>query len=157
HHRVLYGNLGALVLTCVLGLLIGRSLSQRIAGGARHAAHLALRVAQGDLSARIEPNTQDEFGQLLQALREMQIALTDLVARVRTGSEAVSIASSEIAEGNQDLSARTEAQASALEQTSASMEQLGSAVKQNAANAQQANQFAQKASTVAAQGGEVVT
>jgi methyl-accepting chemotaxis protein len=36
------------------------------------------------------------------------------------------------------------------------MEQLGSTVRQNAVNAQQANQFAQSASAVAAQGGEVV-
>ncbi|QBK04456.1 HAMP domain-containing protein [Hylemonella gracilis] len=154
--RVLYGNLGSLLLTCALGLLIGHALSQRISGGARHAAQLALRVAQGDLSAPIQPNTRDEFGQLLQALLEMQTALTNLVARVRIGSEAVSMASAEIAEGNQDLSARTEAQASSLEQTAASMEQLGSTVKQNAANALQANQYAQDASAVAAQGGEVV-
>jgi methyl-accepting chemotaxis protein len=155
--RVLYGNLGSLLLTCALGLLIGHALSQRISGGARHAAQLAMRVARGDLSAVIEPNTRDEFGQLLRALLEMQIALTNLVARVRAGSEAVSIASAEIAEGNQDLSARTEAQASSLEQTAASMEQLGSTVKQNAANALQANEFARDASTVAAQGGEVVS
>ncbi|MFO6418838.1 methyl-accepting chemotaxis protein [Hylemonella sp. W303a] len=155
--RVLYGNLGSLLLTSVLGLLIGHALSRRISGGARHAAQLALRVAQGDLSAPIQPNTRDEFGQLLQALLEMQTALTNLVARVRAGSEAVSMASAEIAEGNQDLSARTEAQASSLEQTAASMEQLGSTVKQNAANAVQANQYAQEASAVAAQGGEVVS
>jgi methyl-accepting chemotaxis protein len=67
------------------------------------------------------------------------------------------MASAEIAQGNQDLSSRTESQASALEQTAASMEELGSTVKQNAANAMQANQLAQSASTVAIQGGEVVT
>jgi methyl-accepting chemotaxis protein len=155
--RVLYGNLGSLLLTSLLGLLIGHALSQRIAGGARHATQLALRVAQGDLTTPIQPNTRDEFGQLLQALLDMQTALTQLVARVRAGSEAVSIASAEIAEGNQDLSARTEAQAGSLQQTAASMEQLGSTVKQNAANAQQANKFAQDASAIAAQGGEVVS
>jgi methyl-accepting chemotaxis protein len=37
----------------------------------------------------------------------------------------VATASAEIAQGNNDLSARTEQQASALQQTAASMEQLG--------------------------------
>ena len=66
-------------------------------------------------------------------------------------------ASAEIAEGNNDLSARTEQQASALEETAASMEQLGATVKQNADSASQANQLAMSASTVAVKGGEVVS
>jgi methyl-accepting chemotaxis protein len=54
----------------------------------------------------------------------------------------VAMASAEIAQGNNDLSARTEQQASALEETAASMEELGSTVRQNADNARQANQLA---------------
>jgi methyl-accepting chemotaxis protein len=66
------------------------------------------------------------------------------------------IVNTEIARGNQDLSARTEQQASALEKTASSMEQLGSTVSQNADNAKQANQLALGASSIAMQGGEVV-
>jgi len=54
----------------------------------------------------------------------------------------VALASTEIAQGNNDLSARTEQQAGALEETSASMEELSSTVRQNADNARQANQLA---------------
>jgi len=79
-----------------------------------------------------------------------------VVTKVREGSEAIAMASSEIAQGNHDLSARTESQASALQQTSASMEQLSSTVHQNAENARQANTLAGKASAVAHQGGSVV-
>jgi len=68
----------------------------------------------------------------------------------------VSNASEEIAQGNQDLSARTEHQASSLEQTAASMEELNSTVKLNADNARQANQMAVAASEIASRGGEVV-
>ncbi|MBX9959622.1 MAG: MCP four helix bundle domain-containing protein [Burkholderiaceae bacterium] len=153
---VLYGNLGALLVTIVLGLLIARTLNRTIAGGLSYAAQLTRKVAEGDLSARITPNTQDEIGQLLHAVRDMQNALTRLVNQVRQGSDAVSNASAEIATGNNDLSARTESQASALEETAASMEELSSTVRQNADNARQANQLAQSASTVAVQGGEVV-
>jgi len=65
--------------------------------------------------------------------------------------------SSEIAQGNQDLSNRTENQASALEETAASMEELSSTVRQNADSAEQANRLAQTASSIAAQGGQVVS
>ena len=153
---VMVANLGALTLTIILGLLIALTLNRTIAGGLSYAAQLTRKVAQGDLSARITPNTGDEIGQLLHAVRDMQDALTRLVNQVRQGSDAVSTASAEIATGNNDLSARTESQASALQQTAASMEELSSTVRQNADNARQANQLAQSASTVAVQGGEVV-
>ena len=86
----------------------------------------------------------------------MQSSLAQVVGHVRGSADGVATASSQIAQGNQDLSFRTEQQASSLQQTAASMEQLGSAVLQNADNASQANQLARNASAVAVQGGEVV-
>jgi len=153
---VTYANLAGLAVTIVLGLLIARALTRAITGGVSYVAALTRKVAEGDLSSPINPNTRDEIGQLLHDLRDMQASLTQLVVRVRQGSEGVATASAEIAQGNSDLSARTESQASALEETAASMEELGSTVKQNADNARQANQLAQSASSVAIKGGEVV-
>src|SRR3546814_17015602 len=86
----------------------------------------------------------------------MQGSLSSMVAHVRQNAESLEAASSEIAQGNHDLSARTESQASALEEPAASMEELSSTVRQNADNARHANQLAQSASTVAVQGGEAV-
>jgi methyl-accepting chemotaxis protein len=80
-------------------------------------------------------------------------ALRELVQRVHGASVQMQHASSEIAQGNADLSARTESQASALEETAASMEQLAT-VRQNADSAQTANQLAQNASR-GPQGGAV--
>jgi methyl-accepting chemotaxis protein len=91
-----------------------------------------------------------------QALQSTLQRMAQAVAAVRASAGGMEMASSEIAQGNQDLSARTEQQASALQQTASSMEELGSTVKQNADNARQANQLAQSASTVAVKGGEVV-
>jgi methyl-accepting chemotaxis protein len=86
----------------------------------------------------------------------MKDRLAQIVGNVRQGSQGVSTASAEIAQGNNNLSARTEQQASALEETAASMEELSATVRQNADNAKRANQLAQSASTVAIRGGEVV-
>ena len=86
----------------------------------------------------------------------MQAKLASIVAGVRQNADSVANASAEIAQGNNDLSARTEQQASALEQTAASMEQLGATVRQNADNAAQANQLAMNANEVANQSGGVV-
>ncbi|GKV77122.1 hypothetical protein PEC106568_22960 [Pectobacterium carotovorum subsp. carotovorum] len=101
-------------------------------------------------------NNRDETGLLLEAMQEMQAALTQMVVGVRNNAESVATASMQIAQGNADLSSRTEEQASALEETSSTMTQLGMTVKNNADNARQANALAQNASIVALQGGEVV-
>jgi methyl-accepting chemotaxis protein len=122
----------------------------------QRALDLARGVAAGDLSQKIVADSQDEMGHLLVALSEMQASLSKVVTVVRRDSEGVATASAEIAQGNNDMSARTESQASALEQTAASMEELSGTVRQNADSARQANQLAQSASAVAVQGGEVV-
>ena len=147
---------GLMTLITVIALLASVRLSQQIVRPLTAAVALAERVAGCDLSNRIDIVGNDELAALLTALKAMQEKLSHLVANVRQGSEGVATASTEIAQGNSDLSARTEHQASALEQTAASMEQLSATVKQNADSARQANQLAQDASAVAARGGEVV-
>jgi len=139
----------------VFGILLSRNIIKQLGGEPQDAVNLAQRVAQGDLSQAIALGNGDSSS-LLSQLDLMQASLANVVSHVRQGSEGVEIASAEIAQGNQDLSARTESQASALEQTASSMEQLSAAVKQNADSARQANQLALSASAVAVKGGEVV-
>ncbi|MBS0391428.1 MAG: MCP four helix bundle domain-containing protein [Proteobacteria bacterium] len=149
-----------LIAAAVLALLLGAgaalALSRSITAPLRFAVRRAGQIAAGDLTQAIEVRGRDEAAALMEALRHMRDNLGQVVAGVRANAESVATASSQIAQGNHDLSARTESQASALEETAASMEQLGATVRQNADNAAQANQLAMSASTVAVQGGEVV-
>lgn len=90
--------------------------------------------------------------ELKSAFLRMRGAVTD----VQQAASNIEIESSQVTQGNHDLSTRTQQQAGALEKTAASMEQLGSTVKQNADNARQANQMALNASLLAQQGGQDV-
>ncbi|MEN3364840.1 MAG: methyl-accepting chemotaxis protein [Burkholderiales bacterium] len=147
--------LGALVL------VIGAGCAWRLTVGITRPLGKALQVARtvtsGDLTSHIEVNSNDETGNLLQALKDMNDSLVRVVGEVRSGTETIATASSEITSGNLDLSARTEQQAGSLEETASSMEELTSTVKQNADNARQANQLAVTASDVAIKGGSVVS
>jgi len=145
-------SIAATAIAMALAILISRSISRPIA----EAVKVAQRVAAGDLSVSIDARGNDETGQLLRALKEMNDNLQGIVARVRHGTDAIAHGSREIASGNMDLSSRTEQQASSLEETASSMEELTSTVKQNGENARQANQMAQSASSVASKGGQVV-
>ena len=149
--------IGLGIAAVIIGILFSSMLTKGITGPLGEAVLLAQTVAKGDLTGRIEVKSQDETGQLLQALKDMNDSLHRTVTQVRQGTDAIATASSQIASGNADLSARTEEQASSLEETASSMEQLTSTVRQNADNARQANQLAITASEVAVKGGEVVS
>ncbi len=148
--------LSLLVAMTALGAWLGWLITRSITRPIGEAVTLAQKVADGDLTGRIDTTATDETGQLLTALKTMNQNLARIVQTVRVGSDSIATGSTQIAMGNADLSQRTEEQASALEETAASMEQLGSTVSQNADNARQANQLAQTASEVAGRGGEVV-
>lgn len=135
------------------GLLLARGIVRPIA----EAVAMTERVANGDLTARIDAAGTDEIGKLLHALKHMNDSLAGIVGTVRSGTRTIAGASSEIAAGNMDLSSRTEQQAGSLEETASSMEELTSTVKQNAENAREANLLAASASDVARKGGAVVS
>jgi len=144
-------------LGVLFAVLFGAALIRGMSRALQLAAAAADAAAEGDLSHVVTVEGQDEISHVLSSFATMQTNLIGVVSKVRQGADGVATASAQIAAGNHDLSARTESQASALEQPAASMEQLSATVKQNADSARLANQFARDASTVAEQGGEVVT
>ncbi|MDR3391125.1 MAG: methyl-accepting chemotaxis protein [Sulfuriferula sp.] len=152
-----YIAIGAIVLGVLLAAFFGMFLIRAISRPLEEAILIASNVAAGDLTQRIEADSTNEFGQLLQALKNMNASLVDIVGEVRNGTESIASASGQIAAGNLDLSNRTESQAGSLEETASAMEELTSTVKQNADNARQANQLAETASEVAGKGGAVVS
>jgi len=154
--RATFLSLLAMVLGSAAAIVAGIVVSRSIVRPLGRAVEVARTVAAGDLRTRIEVTTDDETGQLLAALRDMNASLKQIVTKVRNGAGAISVASDEIAQGNMDLSSRTEQQASALEETASSMEELTSTVSQNADNARQAKQLATSACDIAIKGGEVV-
>ena len=155
---VLLRNVSAtgVFLGVLFGILMGYWLIRAILGPLDKSVNVARRIAAGDLTQKIDVRSHDETGQMLQGLKEMNASLLATVTQVRAGTQAIGLASREIAMGNADLSSRTESQASSLEETASSMEELTSTVKQNADNARQANQLVVSASDVALRGGNVV-
>ena len=156
YRNSLFMLLGFVLAAVLVGIGYAFYLTRSITTPLRRAVEASDQVASGDLSQPIRVDSTDEVGLLLASLERMQQSLVQTVGTVRSNAEGVATASSEIAQGNHDLSGRTESQASALEETAASMEQLGSAVTHNAENAREANRLAQGASSVAVQGGDAV-
>ena len=147
--------LGSVAAGLSLGALITRSLTRQLGGEPDYAAEIAGAIADGDLTVEIATRGGDSSS-LLFAMKTMRDKLVGIVSQVRAGTDTITTASSEIAQGNLDLSSRTEEQASSLEETASSMEELTSTVRQNADNARQANTMALASSSYAIEGGKVV-
>ena len=142
-----------LILIVAMRIVFARVVVRRLVEAGRHFD----RIADGDLTERIETGANNEIGQLYESLRRMQDGLIRTVGVVRQGVREITLGSREIFAGNTDLSSRTEQQAASLQQTAASMEELASTVRQNTENAQQADALAKSASQVAEQGGQAVS
>lgn len=117
---------------------------------------LSRKIAYGDLTGNIVIARKDEIGDLFSNISEMQKFLKEIISSVKHDVQLIDESSYLIAEGNQDLSARTSQQASSLQQTAASMEQIKITVGNNSQNAHSANQLAILAKTTVTKGTDVM-
>ena len=118
----------------------------------KQAVALAVRIAAGDLTGKVEAHSNNEVGLLLKSLGEMNDSLRRLVGNIRHGADAVSAGSRELSSAAGQLSSSAQEQASSLEETAASMEEMTSTVKQNADNALRADEVALGAREAANEG-----
>jgi len=138
----------AVVLNAVLKRIVTRPLHQ--------ARDAAVRIAQGDLGARVDAASRDEIGLLAEAMNSISSGLSSVVGQVRQGAEQIANASTEISSGNLDLCNRTEQQAVNLATTAGAMKDLTETVRRNAGDAREASQLAVNTSLVAEEGGRMV-
>ena len=138
---------------CIGTRLVQRSVTEPLAD----IVQVTRSIGEGDLTARIVIDRQDEMGEVLRALAQMSNSLAELVGQVQRSAGSIGAASVEIAHGNHDLSNRTEATAANLQRASSTLDHLSGVVGQSAASAREANALAASAYTVAQSGGQSVS
>jgi methyl-accepting chemotaxis protein len=144
-------------ISVLCSISLGFLLTRSIVGPVRAAQKAADRIAAGDLTGTCLVVGTDESAQLTSSLGKMQDALSRIVREIRSSTEQIQVASTEVASGNQDLSTRTEQTAGSLQQAASSMDQLTSTMRHSAEAATQAHGLANSASTIATRGGQVVS
>jgi methyl-accepting chemotaxis protein len=149
-----------MIIAIAIGLFIGIALGMFITRGITKPLLLAVdaanRMAEGDLTVRIDVLSTDETGQLLKAFQRMTEQLTEVVTSVNGGAQALASASEEVSATAQSLAQSASEQAAGVEETSASIEQMTSSIAQNTENAKITDGMASKAAKDAADGGVAV-
>ena len=114
------------------------------------------RVADGDLSVPVRSRRSDEIGSMEDGVERMRLRFIGMLGAVRSSADAISLASTEIASGNHDLSRRTEEAAARLQQTTSAMEQMHGSVRHTADATRAADRLACSACEAAERGGEAM-
>ncbi|GHE20352.1 methyl-accepting chemotaxis protein [Halomonas urumqiensis] len=111
----------------------------------------------GDLTLRLPVQGKDEASELAIQFNAFADKMHDVLAQVRSSSDAVRYAAQEIASGGRDMSRRTDQAASSLQQTSASMEQITGTVENTSASSRDASTLSQSAAKLAQGTGDTVS
>lgn len=121
------------VIALLLGIVIARGISAPLARGLA----FVREVAEGDFSKRLELDRQDEVGELVGAMNQMCMSVSEMV-----GSSA---------NASQEIARATSSQAAAIEETSSSVEEMNSMTRQNLDNAKQADGLIRENSSLVSQ------
>jgi len=113
-------------------------------------------ISEGKLNNRIEDKGEDELGQLLSAINQMQGHLSRTMSDIADNAGSITGASNEINTTAQSLSQSASEQAAGVEQTSASIEQMSASIAQNNENANVTENIATDSAQAAQEGGSAV-
>jgi methyl-accepting chemotaxis protein len=156
--------IGIVAFGVLFSIGIGYFIAQLIAKPLAATVGVLEKVAEGDLTARLEVETKDEVGKMAEALNRATEAIRIALSEVRSSADSMagsaqglSSSSEQLVAAVQQLASGAQEQASSLEETTATMEEITSTVKQNADNAKQANQVASGSRDTAEKGGQVVS
>ncbi len=142
----------AIVLATLVALWITRNITRPLG----EAVTVANKLAEGDLTVKVEVDSKDETGQLLAAMKNMVERLRQIVGDIKTVANNVGSGSQQLSAGSEELSQGATEQASAAEEASSSMEEMSANIRQSADNAKQTEQIAIRSAGDADHGGKAV-
>ncbi|HOP30293.1 MAG TPA: methyl-accepting chemotaxis protein [Spirochaetota bacterium] len=154
--RVMIYMLALLVFSLLSGGIITYILSRSVSKPVNKGLEFAQKLADGDLTDRIDLDQNDELGMLAKALNAAADNLEKLVSEVGESVQNLTYAVNDISTGNQNLSQRTSEQASSLEEIASTLEEATASIRMNSDNTVEANKIADTSSRLAVDGGQIV-
>uniref|UniRef100_Q47GY2 Histidine kinase, HAMP region:Bacterial chemotaxis sensory transducer n=1 Tax=Dechloromonas aromatica (strain RCB) TaxID=159087 RepID=Q47GY2_DECAR len=144
--------IGAILIAAGFAWWVTRSITRPI----NEAVRAATALSEGDLTVKLESDSQDEIGHLMAAMQNMIGKLTQIIGEVRTAADNLTNAAGQVSATAQSLSQSSSEQAASVEETTSSMEQMTASISQNTENAKVTDGMASKAAAEASDGGEAV-
>ncbi|NQT24970.1 HAMP domain-containing protein [candidate division KSB1 bacterium] len=137
-----------------IGLFFGRAIGKSIQGLVSIMQDIA--EGDGDLSKRIDAQSNDEIGDLAKWFNIFVDKIHDIIDRVSKNTEHVSNAVETITATSSQMAAGSEEHNSQAGEVSASVEEMSASIMQNSQNAGQTAKIAEDAGSKAKQGSEAM-
>ena len=142
------------VVAITVTSLVSRGITRPVKAMAQHLGEMA--QGGGDLTKRIEIISQDEVGQMASSFNLFVNKLEEIIGEVRTSSDGIASAATQVATSAASLSQGTSEQAASIEETTSSLEQMSASITQNAENSRQMEQMAVKGARDSEESGSAV-
>src|SRR5690606_30381092 len=118
------------LIAIAFGVLLARVIVRQIGGEPDYAREVVQRIAQGDLTVKVQLRKGDE-DRLLAAMSGMVERLTEVIGQVSSSAESLASASEQVSASSGTLSQNATEQASSVEEISSSVEEAAASVSQN--------------------------
>ncbi len=149
-----------IIIICVTGLmammLMGVLIDRTVVRPMRQIVDLAQEMAGGSLTRRIEANTSDEVGQMLQAMKMLQARLRTIFGRFLESTNDLAAAAEQFSATAQQTVQHMHQQQSETEQVATAMNEMTATVQEVALNTAHAAQSARDAEDEAESGRRIV-
>ncbi|WP_169721093.1 methyl-accepting chemotaxis protein [Chitinibacter tainanensis] len=149
---MMIGTLVAAALAALLSIAVLRRISSQIYSASR----IANAVAQGDLRQEIKPQGEDELGQLLKALAQMQQQLREMVVQIHTHTEHLEKSASELDHASGTITQAVRQQNESIGTAAVDLEEMAGNLHQAGEHADAAQQVAQRTAEIADTGQQLV-
>jgi len=146
-------GLAAILIATGVAVFLTRSIVRPL----EVAMGIANKMADGDLTIKVEASSKDETGMLIESMGVMVNKLKEIVTEVQGAADNVAAGGQELSATAQQMSQGATEQAASAEEISSSMEQMASNIRQNTDNAMQTEKIAVKSASDAKDGGKAVT
>ena len=148
--------LGVIALAAGLFVLLRTALSifrplDRIGRGLEEIAH-----GNGDLTARLEIENEDEVGRLAQAFDVFVDRIESLVAGIALSSSGIESGARQVSSSSHDLAQSATKQAAHVEEIHASLAEVGNAATENAQHANSAHELARSSTETAGRSKDLI-
>ncbi|WDE04638.1 HAMP domain-containing protein [Thalassomonas viridans] len=146
-------TLVAIIIAVAIAFLLSTKMTKTI----KSVLQRARNIAAGDLSAQaLKVDSQDELGELTQAINQMSASLHDLIRSVSQASSEVSSGTVQLSAGNTQIAQGMEQQNQQIIRVASAMEQMSASVNEVARNSAEASSSSTNAESIAMTGKGVV-
>ena len=125
-----------IVYTISIGKLISKKAKKTVSG--------VNKVASGDLTAKVEVNSQDEFGDMARSVNQMATQMRNSINKIISHADLISQSSDEIARTSEKINEGASIQTTSARNVSASIQQMSEGIAHNSDNAKATENIAQK-------------